>query len=73
MRPRIAFVARIRSIVAGCTPSEIKIGSISSEVDRKTAIRVPTEITPPANRLEAAAEKPHCGRIPTAAPISGPK
>ena len=30
------------------TDSEIKIGSISSEVDKKTAIKVPTEITPPA-------------------------
>lgn len=39
---------RIFRITGSSTDSEIKIGSISSEVDKKTAIKVPTEITPPA-------------------------
>ena len=42
------FAARIFTIVAGATASEIKIGSISSDVDKNTASSVPTVMTRPA-------------------------
>ena len=48
------------------------IGNISSEVDRYTAIKVPTVITRPAKRLDAAAENPHCGITPRSPPHTGP-
>ena len=38
---------------------EIIKGSISSDVDKKIAISVPREITPPEYKDEAAAENPH--------------
>ena len=47
-------------------------GSASSEVDKKTASRVPRLMSPAAYRLEALAEKPHWGMQPSAAPTSGP-
>lgn len=59
-------------IVEGATAAEIKIGSISSDVLRKTAIRVPAVITPPEYRLAAAADSPHCGIRPSPAPITWP-
>ena len=71
--PRAALVPRIFRMVPRFTASEIKMGSISSEVDRKTAIRVPAVIRPPEYRLEAAAENPHWGTAPRAAPARGPK
>jgi len=46
--PMITFSTSIFQITAAGTDSEIKIGSISSEVERKIASKVPTEITPPA-------------------------
>ena len=73
MMPRTIFVTMIAIMVFGATCSEMNIGSISSDVERNTAISVPTEITPPAKRLDAAAENPHWGSIPAAPPISGPK
>ena len=48
------------------------MGSISSEVERYIASRVPIDITLPANKLEAAAEKPHCGKAPKTAPQKAP-
>ena len=57
-------------ITSAC--SEIRIGSISSDVDRKTAIIVPTVMTPPEYRFAAAAENPHCGTTPSIPPITGP-
>ena len=41
------FANTILTIVPGLTADERKIGTISSDVDRKTAITVPTLITPP--------------------------
>ena len=70
--PSSTFVKSTFAITATGTADERKIASISSEVDRKTASSVPTVMTPPAYRLDAAAEKPHCGRIPVNAPGSGP-
>ena len=52
--------------------SDIRIGSISSDVDRTIATSVPTVITLPVKRFAAAAEKPHCGIAPTSAPGIGP-
>ena len=60
-------------MVGTATCSEMKMGSISSEVERKTESNVPIEMRPPAYRLDAAAEKPHWGTTPTRAPITGPK
>ena len=54
------------------TEEEIRIGSISSDVDRYTAISVPMVIILPEYRLEAAAENPHWGMIPNNAPQMGP-
>ena len=68
-----AFVRRIFKTDAAGTLSDIKIGSISSDVERKTASSVPIEISPPEYRLAAAAENPHCGTTPTAAPAAGLK
>ena len=59
-------------IVAAGTALEIMIGNISSEVERYTAIRVPTVSTRPEKRLEAAAENPHCGITPRSPPHTGP-
>ncbi len=50
------------------TFSERKIGSISSDVERYTENNVPIVMTLPAYRLDAAAENPHCGRIPRIPP-----
>ena len=41
------------------TEDEIRIGSISSDVERKIDIRVPSVMILPAYKLEAAAENPH--------------
>ena len=72
IRPMITFAITTRKIVRKPTADEIKIGSISSEVDKKTANNVPNDITPPEKRLAAAAENPHCGTIPKRPPITGP-
>ena len=45
--PSTIFSPRIRRIVLAATDSEIKMGSISSEVERKIASSVPADITPP--------------------------
>ncbi len=42
------FAPRILMIVAGATDSEMKIGSISSDVDKNSASSVPTVMTRPA-------------------------
>ena len=52
--------------------SEISIGSISSDVDKNIAISVPSVIILPAYKLEATAEKPHCGTTPKIPPHKGP-
>ena len=44
----MTLAARILTITTGATASEIMIGSISSEVDKKIASSVPTVITCPA-------------------------
>ena len=62
------LAARIFPITAGATDELIKIGIISSEVERNTAISVPAVITPPEYRLAAPAENPHCGMSPMPAP-----
>ena len=51
---------------------DMKIGSISSEVDKNTAASVPAVIRPPAKRFAAAAENPHWGNTPIIPPNSGP-
>ena len=53
------FIASICKIVTIGAASEINTGNISSEVDKKIAISVPSVITFPAYKLAAAAEKPH--------------
>ena len=63
---------RIFKITEISTELEIKIGSISSEVDKNIAIKVPNVITLPAYKLEAAAENPHCGNTPKMLPKKGP-
>ena len=67
-----ALIARILPITTGFTASDIRIGSISSEVDRNTAISVPMVITLPAYILDAVTENPHWGKIPRTDPHSGP-
>ena len=62
----------MRRMVAAGTCSERRMGSISSEVDRYTAISVPTVMTRPAYRDEAPAEKPHWGNAPSRDPMTGP-
>ena len=57
-----------REMFAGATDELMKIGIISSEVERNTAISVPAVITPPEYRLAAPAENPHCGMSPMPAP-----
>ena len=42
-----ALYPRIEKIAAALKLPEIRMGSISSEVERKTATRVPTVIIPP--------------------------
>ena len=70
--PIISFTPMIFRMVAGATCSARKMGSISSEVDRNTANSVPSVMTRPAHSVAAAAEKPHCGTMPTSAPTTGP-
>ena len=48
------------------------MGSISSDVERKMEISVPREMIPPAYRLDADAENPHCGTAPRMPPAAGP-
>jgi len=52
---------------------ESKIGSASSLVEINTATSVPADTSPPLKSEAQAAEKPHCGRSPSAAPTGGPK
>ena len=59
-------------IVRTGTASDINIGNISSDVDKNTATRAPAVIIPPEYRLDAAAEKPHCGTTPIKPPTRGP-
>ena len=55
------------------TCREIMMGSISSEVERKTASNVPIVMIRPAYRLAATVEKPHWGTTPSRPPTRGPK
>ena len=48
------------------------MGIASSEVEINTAIKVPAPITPPLYRVVQAAENPHWGTQPRAAPPKGP-
>ena len=70
--PTTNLIASILKIKLAGAASEINIGSISSEVDKNTAINVPIVIILPAYKLAAAAEKPHCGNIPIIPPHKGP-
>ena len=56
----------------GETASDMNIGSISSDVDKYTAISVPNVITRPAYKFVADTENPHCGNAPNILPIIGP-
>ena len=71
-RPITIFIATILTSTSISTCSDKNTGIISSDVDINIAINVPTVITLPAYKLEAAAEKPHCGKAPKRAPIKGP-
>ena len=70
--PITAFMARIRPMVPRGAWLEMRMGSISSEVDKKTASSVPSVITLPEKKLAAAAEKPHWGISPSTPPRRGP-
>ena len=70
--PTINFIPNIFNIIIGETASDINIGSISSDVDKYTAISVPNVITRPAYKFVADTEKPHCGNAPRTLPIIGP-
>ena len=48
------------------------MGSISSEVAKKTASMVPTVIEPVEKRVAAAPEIPHWGTMPRIPPRAGP-
>lgn len=50
----------------------MRIGSISSDVDKYIEKRVPKVITLAAYKLDAKAEKPHWGIMPNEAPAKGP-
>ena len=60
------------NISPGDMDSDMSIGSISSDVVRKTAISVPSETVPAAKRDAIAPEKPHCGISPKQLPSRGP-
>ena len=66
------LAASILPIEAGAAADEMNIGSISSDVLRKTEMSVPAVMTPPEYRLAAPAEKPHCGTSPSPAPSRCP-
>ena len=70
--PITIFTPKICKITFTSTAFEIKIGNISSDVDKKIAINVPKEITLPAYNPAADAEKPHCGTAPKIPPNKGP-
>ena len=72
IRPMSSFAPSIFKMTMGSTCSAMKMGSISSEVERNTAISVPNVITRPAYSVAAAAENPHWGNTPSTAPIAGP-
>ena len=65
-------IPSIFKIVPTATASDRNTGIISSEVDKKTASKVPMVTTFPAYKLAAAAEKPHCGKAPNNPPKMGP-
>ena len=60
----------INNIILAC--SAIKIGIISSLVDKYTENSVPREMILVTYKLVAATEKPHWGIIPRKLPINGP-
>ena len=57
--PITNLIANILIMIIGETASDIKIGNISSHVDKYTAISVPNVITLPAYKLVAETENPH--------------
>ena len=71
--PLKILMPRMAKILDKAIFSESMMGSISSEVERKMEINVPREMTPPAYRLDADAEKPHCGTAPRIPPTAGPE
>ena len=70
--PIISLIVSIFNITLNGTTSDINIGSISSDLDRNIAIKVPKVIILPAYKFETIAENPHCGNIPNIPPIAGP-
>ena len=70
--PTTIFAPRILRMTSSGTCSAMKMGSISSDVDRNTANSVPSVMTRPAQSVAATAENPHCGTTPTTAPTMGP-
>ena len=70
--PMMIFAPMIVKMTSGGTCSAMKMGSISSDVERNTANSVPNVMTRPAHSVAAAAEKPHWGTTPTTAPMNGP-
>ena len=67
-----AFEAKSIAMVCTGTCSASNSGSISSEVERKTATSVPSVTTRPAYSVAAIAENPHCGTMPNNDPTTGP-
>ena len=70
--PTSTLAPNMDAMVGSGTASARKMGSISSEVDRNTANKVPKVITRPAYSVADTAEKPHWGTTPRKAPMNGP-
>ena len=68
----INLIPRTLKIISIGTASDKKIGNISSEVDKYTAIKVPSVITLAAYKLVAETENTHSGKTPKILPIKGP-
>ena len=71
--PTETFTAKIFNINESGAFSDMRTGISSSEVERKTAIKVPAVIAPPEKKDAAAAENPHWGMAPAKEPTRGPK
>ncbi len=67
-----ALMPKIIPMVPAGTCSATSMGSISSDVERNTATKVPSVTMRPAYSVDAIAEKPHCGTTPKMAPTAGP-
>ena len=70
--PMATFTPMIESMMVGSTCSAMNSGSISSDVDKNTANRVPSVMARLAYSADPAAENPHWGTAPNNAPTNGP-